>query len=359
MKLGNLSTEDIENNKEIFPMENSKIIEVNIENLNDTGCQIVWTTESLSTINLKYGEDIPPINNKIILEADTYHKIQLDGLTSGTLYYFDIKGETIYYGSFKTTGREPVKINKIEITEASKYSANIKIEFNYEIKGKFKYWKYNDENNILTINIEKFTNSVNVSLNDLEPSSIYYYEISAYDDAAREFNSGKLFFSTKENNSALNKKSVGTFDVKLRDMQGESDTVAVLKRITDGSTNYFSGIAVSQNIIEADQWVIVDLEEPVNIKLVIAFWRKLCYPTNYKIEFSNDCEKWEQIKNNINAANGIEQKADTGDPMLMVFTSGFSKKARYIRLTCLKNNFWAKHKDWNFIQLNELKVYPN
>jgi len=253
MKLGNLSTEDIENNKEIFPMENSKIIEVNIENLNDTGCQIVWTTESLSTINLKYGEDIPPINNKIILEADTYHKIQLDGLTSGTLYYFDIKGETIYYGSFKTTGREPVKINKIEITEASKYSANIKIEFNYEIKGKFKYWKYNDENNILTINIEKFTNSVNVSLNDLEPSSIYYYEISAYDDAAREFNSGKLFFSTKENNSALNKKSVGTFDVKLRDMQGESDTVAVLKRITDGSTNYFSGIAVSQNIIEADQ----------------------------------------------------------------------------------------------------------
>jgi len=45
--------------------------------------------------------------------------------------------------------------------------------------------------------------------------------------------------------------------------------------------------------------------------------------------------------------------------MLLVMTSGQNKKARYIKLTCKKGEFWVKHQNWTFVQLNEFKVFPN
>ncbi len=359
MKLGKLSAIDIENKKEVYPMEKSKILNCEIEELSETYCTISWITETLSTVNIKYGSEIPPKNNIIILEADTSHKIKIDKLSSGTNYYYEIKGETEYSGNFKTLGVEPIKILNTEFYNIDKNSADIKIIFNILVKGEFIYWKYNEENNKKIKTFKDYNKILYVDLTDLEASSIYYYFIKVEDQFGRMLISDTEYFSTKENNIALNKSVEGTFTVKLPDMSGEEENISILNRVVDGSTNYFSGISTSENLSETDQWVILDLKEEYNIKLVILYWRKLCYPTRYNIEFSLDKINWNSVKTNINASTGIQQKADTGDPMLMVFTSGGGKNTRFMKITCFKDNYWVKHKDWNFVQLNEIKVYSN
>jgi hypothetical protein len=65
------------------------------------------------------------------------------------------------------------------------------------------------------------------------------------------------------------------------------------------------------------------------------------------------------LQKNVNPANrGFVQSADTGDPMWTVLSSAGNKPARYIKIICKKNKYWVKHQNWTFVQLNELKVFP-
>ncbi len=357
IKLGELSKEDIAENRKLEAIENADIINVRVADIGDTYAVLEWETDKESTINIRFGERIPGDRNLIEMIKKRKHSAFLDRLEPAVTYYFSIKGKEEYRGQFKTTGSPYPKLLSADLS-VTKTGSEIVMIFNKAVKGNLIWSNANFPEKTNNIECSNYADFHKFTLTGLNPSNVYCFSFEGEDEAGKNIITDKNHFTTMENNIALGQKVEGTFTVKLSDMEGAGDSQSILNRIVDNSTNYFKGIATSGNISETDQWIVLDLGEVNKLKLIIANWRKLCYPTDYSIEISMDKREWKLVKSNIDAVSGFQQPSDTGDPMFTVMTSCAGCEARYIRINCKTGKFKVKHRDWTFVQLNEIKVFP-
>ena len=359
IKLGILTKDDILNNKNKIEMNtNADIFNVSIGVLSDTSVLIKWRTNEENSINLKYGRTYPPEINYIDMKTDKEHNVILSNLKSGSKYYLEICGENNFDTNFRTSGLPMPELIDIKTMYNKKNVEHILI-FNMKVRGTVYFWKNDNLLDSKFVELKDYKDIFNTEFKDLEYNSVYNMKFDGNDSFNRHFETEKLKFTTKENNIALNKKCEGTFNVKVSDMFEPKDSFAVINRVNDNSTNYFNGIATSENIDDTDQWAIIDFDEIYPLKLIMIFWRKLCYPIDYKVEISLDKSNWKTLYKSINAGNGFEMNSDSGDPMNVVMHSVNKESARYLRITAMRGKYWVKHKNWNYIQLNEVKVFPN
>jgi len=362
IKLGSISQNDIINNKTSIDMKNL----VNIFNdtvlyIKDCEAVLSWDSDTTSINNVKYGLKYPLEYSLIDMDKVKKHTVKLSNLKSGKKYFYEISDSNTLTGTFITTGIPHPEVINIKDVYISDSNIRFIFEFNVPVKGILYYWKVleNDSKYILYDNYSTF---LYVNLDKLKNTTAYYFMFCGYDEFNRKLESEKYKFTTKENNIALFKKVEGTFSRKMPDMFDNNNSNSdndILKRITDNSTNYFKGIATSQDLNDTEQWIIIDLVHTFKLKLVMAYWRKLCYPTNYTLEISLDKSNWRVIQSNLNAGKGFEIPSDSGDPMLVVMSNCGNIDARYIKILVKKNAYKVKHIEWNFVQLNEVKVFSN
>lgn len=196
-----------------------------------------------------------------------------------------------------------------------------------------------------------------IQLDGLQPDTTYRFRLTAYDNDCHEVMSTDHKFTTLEDNIALYATVTGTF-IECPDDKYISRDKGFLERITDGNTNYFTGMATTGDLTIQDQYIIIDLGSIQPIDRIKVYWRRLAYSRDYSVKISNDGENWGTLASGINAENGIDELSDTGDPMKVVLTEGDGKEARYIQVFVASgSDFFHKHEEWRFVQLMEVKVY--
>jgi hypothetical protein len=197
-----------------------------------------------------------------------------------------------------------------------------------------------------------------IPIETLAPRTTYFYQVKTADLYGNTVTSKVGNFTTLSENIALNKKVTGTFTalppaarfVKL----GSADEI--LARITDGKTSYFTAMATSGPVTEADQYAVIDLGKTYNIKNIVSYWRELAYPESLIVQVSDNEKDWKTIESGANVAGGAFARSDAGDPMVVFNTKG--EPGRYIKLLVAKGSpYYHKHDSWNFVQLMEVKAY--
>ncbi len=216
-----------------------------------------------------------------------------------------------------------------------------------------------DPNKLVTVasNSESgVTNSV--QLTGLNPKTVYFYQVNATDFYGNIISSEVRNFTTSADNIALGKKVTGTFTALPGDDKyvkpGTPDEV--LARVTDGGTSYFTSMATSGPLSDADQFVVIDLGKSYKIKSIISYWRRLAYPESLTVLVSDNNVDWTAVEDGIDVGMGAFGRSDAGDPMKVWNTKLAS--GRYVKLLAKKGGpFYHKHDEWNFIQLMEVKVF--
>jgi len=198
------------------------------------------------------------------------------------------------------------------------------------------------------------------TLYGLRPGTGYYYKIQSTDLNGNLVESDVRVFATLNNNLAYNKPVEGTF-TELPPSDPFVDKVKpVLPRITTNSTSYFTSTATSRSIADSDQYVTIDLGRSYPIKSIQAYWRKLAYPESYSVMVSSDNAAWTVVADNVNAADGVFSRSDTGDPMQVVSTPANGATARFVKIFIKQGSpFFHKHADWNFVQLMGVRVFSD
>ena len=222
---------------------------------------------------------------------------------------------------------------------------------------------YGTDPNKLTVVAKNTESAVESSaiLAGLEPKTTYFYQVRATDYYGKTATSKVESFSTAGENIALNKKVEGTFVFYPADDKyvkpGENNEI--LARITDGGTNYFTSMATSGSIPNADQYIVIDLGKSRKINSILSYWRRLAYPENMTIQLSNDKKEWKTVEKGIDANLGVFARSSSGDPIKVVSKED-GGSARYVKLFIKKGSpFYHKHGNWNFVQLMEVEVYAD
>ena len=186
IKLGELSKEDIAENRKLEAIEDADITNVQLVDVGETFAILEWETNKESTVNIRFGERIPGDRNIIEMTKKFKHTVLLDRLEPANLYYFSIKGQEEYRGQFQTPGRPYPKLLSDNISVA-KNRAEITMNFNKEIKGNLKWSNAKEPDNIYIIKNTSYNNTHKFILSDLVPSNVYYYEFEGADESGKKF----------------------------------------------------------------------------------------------------------------------------------------------------------------------------
>ena len=133
----------------------------------------------------------------------------------------------------------------------------------------------------------------------------------------------------------------------------------MLSRITDGTLDYFKGMATSGDPKNADQWVKIDLGDIFTLDKILTFWRGTAYPNQFSLLVSLDGKAWKTISDDLDAGRGEISRSESGDPLMIVTTDAEKSMARFVKLFVQKGaRCYQKHRNFHFVQLFEIKVYP-
>lgn len=199
-------------------------------------------------------------------------------------------------------------------------------------------------------------NSVIVS--GLKPRTAYFYQVTAVDFYGNTASSKVLNFTTVGENVALNKKVTGTFVNLPRDEKYAKPGTEpeILGRVTDGGTSYFTAMATSGSVPNADQYVVIDLGRSYNLKNIVSYWRNLAYPESLSVQISGNGSDWQTLESGLNVGSTAFGRSDAGDPMSIASVKGGS--GRYIKLLIAKGSpIYTKHSQWDFVQLMEVRAF--
>jgi hypothetical protein len=118
-------------------------------------------------------------------------------------------------------------------------------------------------------------------------------------------------------------------------------------------------MATSSSIRKGDQNVTIDLGSSYPISSVVSYWRALAYPESFSVNLSEDGRTWTELQSKINAGEGGFARSDAGDPMRVVSTDAGGARGRFVQILIEKDSpYYAKHGDWDFVQLMEVEVFP-
>ena len=195
-------------------------------------------------------------------------------------------------------------------------------------------------------------------LTSLIGGKTYFYQVKAWDANGNMVESKVQNLKPASTNLALKKKVSGTFtNLPPKDALVDK-TSNVLQRAVDGITGYFRGMATSGSIKKGNQEVTIDLGQSYRIDSIVSYWRALAYPESFKIRVSNDNKNWREISNKLDAGQGAFARSDAGDPMRVVNVGVGGAQARYVQVLVEKDSpYYAKHANWDFVQLMEVEVY--
>ncbi len=334
-----------------------------VNNISETSATITWETDFETMGQINYGTSLKTIfNASMDLNKSKNHKVVLNNLMKGTYYHYRIvtkisnKAYQSKVYNFITKGiplpqflNTKIKIIKPEYAEIP-YLLNTPSKIILTCISK-------KDNKKKTSKVKKHTTKGSIKLNNLTPGTFYYYTLEAINKLEERSKTPILNFTTPPLNYAINKKVSGTFNTVLSEAFFSKKS-SVIKRITDGKMDYNSGMAISGDIDQEDQFVIIDLKNKQKIKKINVYWRALAYSKDYSIYISKDNKKWEKAVGNISAANGKNIRGEKGDPIKVNSITFNPTSGRYVKLFIKKGSkYHVKHKKWHFVQLMEIMVF--
>ena len=342
----------------------AKILEHAVKNRKEDSVDITWKTDYETLGQVRYGlspDRITKIHTEYFFEQK--HSLSLNDLEKGKKYYFQIinqMADNRYFTSsllsFKTKGIPLPFIKSISIKNKTHNSVSLLIKPNIRTSIIIEYGNQPDKMS-KKVSIKKLKSSHILKIKNLSPLQEYFCKITIKDKKNNTFTTNYQF-ETGEYNIALNKKVEGTFEnpyiADVFQLKGN-----IMKRVTDGSFDYKTGMAVSFDPMRSDQFVIIDLGKIQQIEKIITYWRALAYPHLYFVTFSDDKIKWKKLKKVVN----LKEKKRThikgsGIPLIIGETDTKDIKTRYVKIFVPKGTpYYKKFKLYNFLQLMELKVY--
>ena len=324
---------------------NAKIWQTEAQNLDaslgalDTASNTIATTISLkrAMISSRYVQIMVPAGTKVTNPSGNAVKILEVQVFPAVDQKFTIDNISVY-GATDTTC-------------LLKYKTSIGVA-----SGSAIYGTEPGKLNMAAGNSEKGTDNSLVFVG-LKPKTTYYYQISAVDYYGNKVTSRVNSFATAGDDIALNKKVTGTFTNYPIDpyVKAASEDV-ILSRITDGKTSYFTSMAQSGVISDADQYAVIDLGRSYKIKNILTYWRQLAYPEALTVQVSENNSAWSTLASAADVGSGAWARSDAGDPMKVHNVAGAS--GRYIKILVPKGSpFYHKHDNWNFVELMEVKAF--
>ena len=339
------------------------ISNIKILNVKEHSVQIYWETDIETTSQIRYG-----INNTGNLSTEmTYRKkhiMELDKLLKGTLYYYNVVAVSLDKKvvnskilTFTTKGIPLPLFESVTVKNINWDRSELNYKVNVPVKAEIKYGNSPGDLSLGRLKSIGLKKENKFTLKDLKPLKRYYYHIDI-SDKFKNRKSAKGSFVSAEKNIALGKKVEGTFNEKdIADkftLEGD-----IIGRITDGSLNYKTGMAVSGDPAKEDQYFIINLGASEFIDKVLFYFRALCYPKDFSVSISSDKKKWKKIKKNANAEYGGNGISDSGDPLKVVIIDVNGEQTQYIKCFIKKGSKYYKRFDfYKFIQIFEVKVYP-
>jgi hypothetical protein len=288
-------------------------------------------------------------------------------------YTIPVRYLQVYVPSGSSGNVPQVKIAEMQVTQAENLTFSLLDTAPYAVSDKKAIIVYRTSIGAIGGQVEYGTDQANlgqvasnlesgvinsVTLTGLTPRATYYYKVKTWDAAGRVLESQINYIRPAMVNLALNRPVSGTFvnfppNDTLVNQQGDA-----LARVTDGSTSYFAGMATSGSLLTADQRVVIDLGANRKISSIVSYWRALAYPESFRVLVSEDNNRWTEVSSKQNAGEGAFARSDTGDPMRVVNSTLKDINARYIELLIDKGSpFFAKHAEWDFVQLMEVEVF--
>lgn len=191
------------------------------------------------------------------------------------------------------------------------------------------------------------------SVDNLEPGTPYDYIMSLTDYNGNMLDLNPRQFMTKPLSLAYNKKTEGTFNEAYSGAKIE----AGLNPITDGSFDINKGMAISGPVNQADQYVIIDLDQQRTFSEITTMWRNLGYSKDYSLQISNDKQNWQNIAQNQNAELNEVTRVN-GHPVRVLSTKlNAPVSARYIKLQIAKGSAYFSKHGTGKLELFEVKVF--
>ncbi|MEW5692274.1 MAG: discoidin domain-containing protein [Candidatus Hydrogenedentota bacterium] len=266
-----------------------------------------------------------------VMETTNIYKEETKGIPPLRLIRSDVEGVTDSGGMVVVITNLPTKLW---------FEASMDIKKLREIVEETEQWSgvYRSYHPI-------YINGHKIRLDAFPPLTDVYYRFSAEDTLGRSLRSDILSFKTNELNVAIYKPVEGNFDNP--------------RLVTDGGLNYFNSMATSGDPMYKEQWIIVDLEDFVEIDKIITYWRSITRPLDFDIYGSFDKENWKPIAEHLTTDSGTGGLSQTGDPLHILTVDAKGVMYRYLKLYIPKGaKYFKKRRGLDFVQLFEIKVYP-
>lgn len=338
------------------PAREAVIETVIICEMGENDAIIAWTTTAPASEEVSYSclNQAPVL--RLSLAADTQHRLTLANLLRGTEYRFTIHGVANHYGAFTTPGVPPPLFQTIGVTAGDPHQVRIEWTTNQATRYQLGVRAEGEELFRVVAADNGMDTRHAVVLPRLTPQTRYDYLIEATDAAGYTVNTGTRSFATGEQNVAWRRPARGTFDRTSADANVEPATDPQA-RITDGDDAYFTGMALSGDPADTDQWAEIDLGRNWAVSEVRTVWRTLAYPRAFALYGSTDGRRWELIADRLDARTGAAGRSRRGDPILTLATPAADRSYRYVKVVVPAGSpYSVKHADWDYVQLMELKV---
>jgi len=316
----------------------NKIFNIRIENITEDSATIKWDTAIKTEDFFVYSKKVKG-SKMTIFEMDykDKHSITLKNLLRGTDYVFNIisqspDGTKIESKTmeFRTKGIPLPDIWELRALNITPFTARIYYRSN--VPTKYEVHLGESEKSLKKIIEEtKLSEEKEFDISGLNPENSYFYKLVVSDKFGNVAMTPPLEFKTPPYNIALGKKVIGTFSYVDEDIKKRGYGQTGVERVVDGSLNYFTGMAISYNADNADQYVVIDLEKAEPVKRIDVYWWALSYSRDYRIELSENGVDWITVKDHIDAEQGSEISSPGGD-FLVFQSTPVNKTGRLIKL---------------------------
>lgn len=348
-----------------FTVLESKVVSVDTNN-----ARLMFKFNKPARVQISYGPRSSDLDHTS--DYTSYleeYDITLDKLGEGLTYFTAIRitsdeGEHVAMVGgqsliFTTLGTPPLQITTI--APASINPLDMTITLNTNIPSHATFYFGSQSAFYHTQSSRGFDTHHLFKVGELRPNEVYTYMLMMTDMRGQTLTTEKYHVSSAEINIARGRRVIeGTFThLENPGAQMKPDDPPPLQRLTDDNTSYFSGLARSGDISDADQFAVIDLEREYIISSIGAAWRELSYPELYEIYTSTDAQQWRQSGTFATRKN-VQARTSDGSPMII--TGGALSgppRARYIKLVIPKNTRLFSYKpQWRGADLIEIKVFP-
>ncbi len=237
----------------------------------DITAVIVWTTDKLSDSLVEYGNTTS--YNKVVSDTElvTSHSIVLTGLSPGTIYHYRVSSTDIYKNSptvssdftFETNivaDKDPPEITSGPISYETNNSATI-IWKTHELSDSAVNYGTTDLFGTIKM-VSSHVIDHAVTLTNLNPGTLYYYQISSTDPSGNVLTLNENYSFTTDSVGDLEPPDIINGSVSV------SDTSAIISWVTDepstsvvdyGLTDYYGSINYDNTHVTFHNTTIVGL----------------------------------------------------------------------------------------------------